>query len=355
MAQLFAGLDVSDKTTAICVLDKYGTVIWEGVAATEPAALCFALKPYRAVLQMVGLEAGTKSGWLQRALTAKRYPAVCLETRHAHGVLSAQRDKTDASDARGLASLLVCSMYTAAHVKSPEATRTRMLLLTRKMLQCKARDLNSMLRMTLKQFGAVVEKKGDTLVYTEATRRPDRELRALAQPIIRAHDKLCEEFGKLHDLVEVRAKSDPVCRRLMTVPGVGPITALSFRAAIDDPTRFKSSRAVAAYFGLTPRRYQSGQMDTMGGISKRGDIAVRANLYEASRCLIYSCHSESWLRAWAINVVRRRGAKVGTIATARKLCVVLHRMWISGKDFDPDPPKVAAFEPPADRVARRLP
>lgn len=337
MAQLFAGLDVSDKTTAICIVNKRGEMVWEGSADTEPQALILALKPYKSVLHAVGMEAGVKAAWLQRALYSKRYPIICLDTRHTHAALSARRNKSDVGDAHGIALILCKGIFATSYVKSQEALYARLLLNNRKVLQSKAHDLHITLRMTLKQFGAAMKREGDKLVYDESTKRPDRNLQALTQPIIRAHGLLVSEYNALNQRVRNEANNDPVCRRLMTIPGVGPITALTFKAAVDDPTRFTSSRDLAAYFGLTPTRFQSGEVDVMRKISKRGDSSVRSVLYDAAHTLMVVSRTKARLRVWALGLAKRKGSRLAKVATARKLCVIMHRMWVTGRDFDASP------------------
>jgi transposase len=337
MAKLFAGLDVSDRTTKVCVVDRNGVIIWEGSAETEPKALMLALKPYKALLSIIGLEAGAKSAWIRKSLQAKRFHVVCLETRHTHAALSARRNKSDRSDAHGIALMMCQGIFKTAYTKSEEALQTRMLLTNRKVLQRKAHDLHVTLRMTLKQFGVSVRKQGGGLVISDKDKKPNRTLLSLAKPIVRMHAALNTEFLALDEMVKRKAKADPVCKRLMTVPGIGPITALTFRAAVDDPSRFSSSRNVAAHFGLTPRRFQSGEIDVAGHISKRGDKTVRMMLYEAALTLIVASRSNARLRVWAVALAKRKGNKLAAVATARKLAVVMHRMWVTARDFEANP------------------
>jgi transposase len=335
MGKLHAGLDVADKTTAICVMEASGKIVLETSVTTEPKAIAAALKPYQRVLTSVGQETGTKSTWLHKELTRRRLPMICLDARHAKAALAAKPNKTDKNDARGLATLLCRGHFTTAHVKSDEALRIQLLLTIRKALQRKALDLQMSLHMTLKTFGVATEKKRRKLVGVTRTRRPvDAMLSRLCPIVLRTSDMMLTEVKALDKLVARLAADDPVCRRLMVLPGVGPITALTFRAAVDDPTRFQSSRMVAAYFGLTPRRYQSGQMDFRGGISKHGDPAVRTALYSAACVLLRLSKSQSALRSWGLELARRRGFKVAAVACARKLAVIMHRIWVTGEDFE---------------------
>lgn len=335
MTRVFAGLDVADRTTQVCVVDGAGHTVFECVTDTEPVALITALKPFKRVLGAVGLEAGNKSAWLYKGLAAKKFPVYCLDPLQTHAALSARRNKSDKNDANGMALLMCRGIFAATYVKSYEAMRTRTLLVHRKALQRKAIDVFAALCMTLKAFGASVDTSGKTPKIVMAKR--DAQIVALAHAMLRAHASLRAEYLLLDSIVRKQVAADPVCRRLMTVPGVGPITALTFRAAVDEPTRFRSSRNVAAHFGLTPRRFQSGEHDVMGSISKRGDIAVRAALYSAASSLITISKSKAPLRLWARELAERKSYKVAVVACARKLAVIMHRMWVTGRDFDPTP------------------
>lgn len=347
MARLYAGLDVSDKTTRICVVDAQGAVVHEGEVASAPIAIARELKPYRALLERVGQESGSLSQWLHKELSRQRYPMVCLDARAAHRVLSLQRAQTDVNDARGLAQALRANWYAKAHIRSDEAQRLRLLLIHRSAMKRKALDLEHSLRMSVKALGARMSaRKGGTITVKQISGRQDRDLTRLSQGLVRAREALMSEVAQLDEVVRATAKSDPVCRRLMTVPGVGPITALAFRTGVDDPARFRSSRSVGAYFGLTPRRFQSGACDYSVGISKLGDGLVRSALFEAAFVMIANSKSECALRAWALRLRAKKGWQVACVALARRLAVILHRMWVSERDFDPSPAK----EPHGRRV-----
>jgi Transposase IS116/IS110/IS902 family len=158
-------------------------------------------------------------------------------------------------------------------------------------------------------------------------------LERVVEPMLRARDALRAELDSLHRQVLVLARADAVCRRLMTVPGVGAVVALTFRSAVDDPGRFRSSKTVGAHFGLTPRKYQSGETDITLGISRVGDTMVRVALYEAAQVMLTRVVRFSALKRWAMEIAKRRGMKRAKVALARKLATVLHRMWVDGTDF----------------------
>jgi transposase len=333
MPKIFAGLDVADQTTAICLLDGAGRTIHQASAITTPAAIAKVLKPYRRFLVGVGQESGTKARWLHNELSARQFPMLCLDARHTKAALAARPNKTDKSDAKGIANLVRRGVFTQAHIKSDEATRIRLLLTTRRALLRKALDLQGSTRMALKTFGARIDSKRRRLVIWQATRTKDEMLTRLVTVMADAAEKLLAEVAILDALIADMAHNDPVCGRLMTIPGVGPITALEFRAGVDDPTRFKSSRTVAAHFGLTPRLFQSGKTYVSGHISRFGDLGVRAALYSAASSLLNTSRSQWSLRLWGLRLAERKGFKVAAVACARKLAVVMHRVWITGEEF----------------------
>lgn len=338
MPKVNVGLDVSDRTTSICVLNAAGEALLETSVATDPRAIADALKPYRRLLDKVGHESGCKATWLHKELLRKKLPVVCLDPWHTHAALAANRNKTDRKDARGIAEVLCRGIFTTAYVRSESAQRGRALLSHRAALVHKHRDLQSLVAATLKLAGAKLIAGRETARVKGLDRRavaPD--LIAIVLSTVRAIEAINAEIANLNALLEANAKADPVCRRPMTVPGVGPVTAFSFRTSIDDPGRFKSSRTVAAHFGLTPRTYQSGSTSLTGGISKRGDASVRSLLYQSAATLINISKRECRLRSWALNLRERKGFKRAAIACARRMAVIMHRMWITERDFDPSP------------------
>jgi transposase len=158
-------------------------------------------------------------------------------------------------------------------------------------------------------------------------------LETVTEAMLTAREGLLAEFMTLHRRMLALARADAVCRRLMSAPGVGALVAITFRTAVDEPGRFPSSKAVGAHFGLTPKRYQSGETDVAGGISKVGDTMVRTALYEAANVILSRPVRFSGLKRWAMEVAQRRGLKRAKVALARKLACVLHRMWRDGSEF----------------------
>jgi transposase len=331
----YAGVDVSLDQSSVCVLDANGRIVREAKIASEPEVLISWLADLGLPLARIGLEAGPLSQWLHAALVQAGYPAVLLETRHVKAALSAMVVKTDRKDARGIAHLLRMGWFRPVHCKSPPAQEVRALLMARKQLQAKMRDVELSLRGLLRGFGLKVGEisKGQFAARVRTLVFGHMMLERIAEAMLQARDALRTEFGKLHRVMLAIARGDEVCRRLMTVPGVGALIAVTFTSAVDDPQRFARSKAVGAHFGLTPRKYQSGETDITGAVSRVGDAMVRMALYEGAHILLTRAVRFSALKRWALEVAKRRGMKRAKVALARKLAVVLHRMWIDGTTF----------------------
>lgn len=284
----YVGLDVSMEETSVCVMAANGEIIWEGKVATEPGALVRALHRRAPTAQKVGLETGPLSTWLWHALRDADVPVVCLDARHAQAALSMRINKTDRNDAAGLAQLVRMGWYREVKVKRLAAHIDGALLASRALLVRQRCELENEIRGLLKNFGLKVKAtKGRAFGQSVAdlvAKRP--VIRQVVTALLVAWSSLRLQIAVLSREVEEQATSDPVCRRLMTMDGVGKLTALAFRAAIDDPSRFRHSASVGAYLGLTPRRYASGEIDRMGRISRCGDALVRSYLYEAANVML---------------------------------------------------------------------
>jgi transposase len=331
----YAGIDVSLERSSVCVVDATGKIVREAKATSEPEALVAFFGQLGVAVTRVGLEAGPLSQWLHAGLTAAGFEAVLLETRHVKAALSAMVVKTDRKDARGIAQLLRMGWYRPVHRKSPAAQEVRALLVGRKLLQAKLRDVELSIRGILRGFGLKVGEvsKGRFAARVKELVAGHEMLETVTGAMLQAREGLQAEFMRLHRRMLAIVRGDAVCRRLMTAPGVGALVAVTFKAAVDDPGRFRTAKAVGAHFGLTPKRYQSGETDVAGGISKVGDAMVRTALYEAANVMLTRTVRISALKRWALAVARRRGMKRAKVALARKLAGILHRMWANGSDF----------------------
>jgi transposase len=331
----YVGLDVSMKETSICVVDEAGAVVAEGKVATSVEAIAAFVAERAPAAVRIGLETGSLSGWLWRGLVRRGLPAVLIDARHAHAGLKLQLNKTDRKDAHGLAQIMRTGWYRSVEVRSPESQAARHLLAGRALLVSQRVDLENQVRGLLKGYGLLVGRIGQK-GFADRVRDligDEPALQAAIGPLLAVRETLHRQIAALHKAALATARRDPVVRRLMTLPGVGAITALSFRATIDDPGRFANARAVGAYLGLTPRRYASGEIDRQGRISKCGDRQTRGYLYEAANVLLYRVTRWSALKAWALRLKRRAGHKKAAVALARKIAVVLTRMWRDGTTF----------------------
>jgi transposase len=331
----FAAIDVSLELSSVCIVDAAGKVVKESKVETHPEALVKFFKDFGLPLTLIGLEAGPLSQWLHAGLTEAGFKTVLMETRHVKKALSASTVKTDRRDARGMAQLLRMGWFRPVHAKSVGSQEARALLVARKQLQHKLTDIELSIRGILRGFGLKVglvtktafEARIRKLVTGHAT------LEQIAEAMLPARNTLLTQFNKLHKAVLDIVRHDDVCRRFMTTPGVGAIVAITYKSALDDPSRIKKSRNAGPLFGLTPRRYQSGEKDVTGGITRVGDEMVRTVLYEAANVLLSRVTRFSALKRWGLEVAKRRGLKRAKVAVARKLAVILHCMWIDGATF----------------------
>ena len=331
----FAGLDVSLEETTICVVDGAGKIVREARAASEPEALVAFFGACGMKMERVGLEACSLTAWLHGGLTEAGIPAICIEARQAKAAMGAMPNKTDRNDARGIAQIMRTGWYRAVHVKSPPCRSWRALLTARRMVLNKRRDVENGIRALLREVGLKVgtPSRKDFPARVRELAADDPVLLSLAESLLSVIAVMTREAERLTKQVIDEVRVEPTCRRLMTVPGVGPLTALAFRATIDQPCRFRKSRDVGAHLGLTPRRYQSGETDVQGHISRCGDELARTALYEAAHSLLIRSTKWSALRAWGMNIAKRRGMARARVAVARKLAVILHRMWVDGSEF----------------------
>jgi transposase len=326
------GIDYAQLTSTICVLDDKGAVVDEAVVPSTVKDVTRFLRGKRRRYRTVGAEASSPA-WFLDGLRKARLPLACLDPWHAHSILRTTRNKTDRNDARGIAEIVRVGAFKAVHLKSEQCRRIRLLLKARSLLQLKQRDIEASLKALLADCGACA---GGVRTKAKGALKLGKS-HAELQPLVDLLGQITIQIGKGVKAIEsdliTAARLDPVCRRLMTAPGVGPLTALAFRAAIDDPRRFSRSRDVAAHFGLTPRTYQSGQRDTRGHISKCGDASVRKALFWAGVIIQRRNTRASGLKAWGESIAQRRGSRRAAVALARRLAVILHRMWLDETEF----------------------
>ena len=332
----YAGIDVSLEYSSVCVVDGAGKIMREQKIASEPEALIAWFRGLGFELERIGLEAGPMSQWLYAAMRAAGLAVELLETRHVRDAFKAMPVKSDRNDARGIAQLMRLGWFRPVHCKSMAAQEMRALLTARKLVQSKLLDVQMSLRGLLRGFGL---KVGPTTPSRFGGRIRDlvegnATLEVIAAALLVVHETLRRELAGFEKRVRSIARSDGRVRLLMSTPGVGAIVALTYVSAIDDPARFKTSKGVGAHFGLTPKKYQSGETDITGRISKIGDEGVRTALYEAGHIILTQpLKGCTALKSWAMRLAKRAGMKKAKVALARKLAVIMHRMLVDGTLF----------------------
>jgi transposase len=335
---VFAALDVSQDQTAICVVDQDGVRLAETKVATCPDAIVHWLRARPESLERVGMETGPLAVWLWNALTERGLPVICIDARHANGVLKMMPNKTDRHDARGLAQIVRTGWFKAVRIKSHEAYVNRALLTARDALVGIRVRLENEIRGLLKTFGVMFGKRvggfkrrAEEIVARDLAVAP--ELAPLFETLIKARRDILARIAELDGRIRAVAKEHATVRLLMTAPGVGPITALAVVSAFDDAARFRRSSSAGAYLGLTPRRYESGEISRNGRVSKRGDGFARKCLFEAANAIFCRNLGGPRLRDWAKGIAAKTGPRKAKVALARKLAVTLHAMWRSGTPF----------------------
>ena len=330
----YIGLDVSLKETAISVR-RDGQRVWRGKCPSDPGAIAGVLRRRAPNAKRVVFETGPLSVWLFHALSAEGLPAICIDARHAKAALDMAPNKTDANDADGLAHLAEVGFYREVRVKGFDSMLVRTRVAARRRLVRMSTELSNQIRGLMKTFGLVVPVAKGGRFESEVRRLLEGQdgLAGVIVPLLDvwiAVRGLAAELGR-QLLSYARHSAD--CLRLMSIPGIGAITATSFVTAVEDPANFRSSRAVGAWVGLTTRRYQSGEVDYDGHISRRGDAHLRGLLYEAATVVLTRANADSTLRAWGLKLRERIGFKRAAVAVARKLAVIMHAVLKSGQTF----------------------
>lgn len=331
----YAGFDVSEEATSVCVIDGVGQVAGEAKVETEPAALAAYLARWGGELVLVGLEAGALSPWLARELEGLGLPVTVIETRRMKAYARASSVKTDRRDARLIAQALRAGLYRAVHVKDEAAHAVKLMLSARGMLLTQARQLQVKVRGDLKPFGIRLGKIGSGGFAARVEQRLEgrEDLMALVAPLLAIRAQMLDRVRHYDRAIRAHVRTDPDCRRMMSVPGVGAIVACAFKAAIDRPERFARSADVPAVLGLVPRIDQSGERERIGAITKAGDAMVRSLLFEAANALLTRTGKSFALKRWGLKIAERRGMNRARVAVARRLAIVLHRIWADGTTF----------------------
>lgn len=335
--EYYSGLDVSLKTTFISIIDKKGKIIKEGNVATGVEEIDKFLSSQNLTYEKIGIESGQFSISLSKGLAKKGFNVICVDARHMAAALSARINKNDKNDARGIAQMMRVDLYKKVQVKSDEACQLKMLLGSRRQLVNTRNQINGSIRGLLKIYGLKISTRSAVKSFAdkvkESVKNLDIHSKTSIEALLENTEQLDKSLMKIDTLLVSISKEDKACKLLMTVPGVGIITAITYKAALDDPKRFNNSETVGAYMGLTPRQYSSGEVDRHGRISKMGPKDCRHMLYEAAQVLLTVCKKTFKLKTWGLKIMKKKGTKKATVAVARKLAVLMHRMLIEEKEF----------------------
>lgn len=334
----YAALDISMEQTAICVVKEDGRKVVEGKVPTDPDAIAEWLAGKAGEIERIGMETGPLAVWLWNELTKRGLPIVCLDARHASAALSMMPNKTDRHDAAGLAQIVRTGWFKEVRIKSHGAYVVRALLSARDLLVGLRGKIENEIRGLLKTFGVMFGKKvggfarrAEEIVAGELAAAP--EIKAIVEAMMEARRSIIERIKVLDARARAAAKQNTMARLFMTAPGVGAVIALSVASTYDDASRFRRSSSAGAYLGLTPRRYESGEVSRNGRVSKRGDKLTRTHLYEAANVILTRQIGFSSLKAWGLRIAKSGGFKKAKVAVARKLAVILHAMWKTNEPF----------------------
>lgn len=323
----YIGLDVSMKETAVSIR-RDGQRIWRGKCVSDPAVIAQLVRKRAPFAKRVVFETGPLSVWFYHALCSEGLPAICIDARHAKAALDMAPNKTDANDADGLAHLAEVGFFREVRVKGFDSMLTRTLVAARRHLVRITTALSNQIRGLMKTFGLVVPAgKGSKFESNVRRLLADRPgLSEIMLSLLEAWRTTRLQSVELGRQLVAQARQEKACQPLMSIPGVGAITATAFVTAIENPGNFRRSRSVGAWLGLTTRRYQSGEVDYDGHISRRGDRHVRSLLYEAATVILTRSLADSDLRTWGLKLKGRIGFKRAAVAVARKLAVMMHAM-----------------------------
>src|ERR1700704_6077440 len=331
----FAGLDISMDETHVCVLDREGVVVRESKTESTAEAIAGELAKMPSCRRIV-FETGRMAPILFHGLSQLGLPVVCVESRQAYQALkSLATHKTDRNDARGLAHLARTGFFKPGQLRPLPAHAVRSLIIARKKLVGQRVTLENQIRGLAVVFGVRLPRALSPAFIKQALRASEGipGLSAAMRGLIAARAAVFAAIVAIDGDIRRMVRASDACRRLMSIPGVGQLTALAFTAAVDDPKRFRRSRDIGAYLGLVPRRHQSGEIDYTGSISKCGDRRVRTLLYEAANVMLTRYKGALKLKEWAFAVAKRSTMRKARIGLARRLAIIMHAMLRNGTEF----------------------
>jgi transposase len=336
----YCGIDLGNKRSAICIMDKKRQIVVEATILTDSSSLKEFLQKYRGLSCLV--EASPLTEWICSEVEKLGHKISIICSRKAKVALASQgKKKTDRRDARALAELCRCGWFEAVHRKSKEAREIRSFVTARKQLVECSTALSSSIRGILRAHGVKLVASTDEPKFADKVRKATGELPPLARQgvleLLTAFEQLHQQQRRLYRELNRHSKNNEVTTRLQSIPGVGPATAATFVATIDDPNRFRDAEKVSAYLGLTPSVYQSGETEYRGRITKTGDKLLRWLLVEAAHVLLSRSGTPCDLRTWGLKLQETKGVGKARVAVARRLAGIMWAMWKEGTTFYPEP------------------
>ncbi len=334
------GLDVSLKTVSICIIDKEGKVAHETCVATDPQVIVEAITQTNLPIEKAALESGGISHWLVSELVKLGLPVVCIDARIMSAAISMKTNKTDKNDAREIAFALRAGYYKEIYHKPKSLISAGTLLTTRRLLVQQRTKIINCIRGLLKlhgklQLGPSSSSGKFRTSVLEALKSLDQDVHDGIMGLLETYETTNEQIISLESKIEAMASGNENILLLQTIPGVGLMTAITFVLEVGDPKRFKNSRAVGAFFGMTPTQYSSGDTQKQGSISKSGSREMRSLLSDAAMCMMYICKTWSLLKVFGLKMQKKHGHKKAVVALGRKLAVVMHTMLVERKPFNP--------------------
>lgn len=335
----YIGLDVSLKTTSICIMNQAGKIMQQMTVATDPKIIFDAIERQKLSVEKAALECGGTSHWLTKELKSLGLPVVCIDARKMSAAIAIRNNKTDKNDAQEIANALRTGYYKEVYQKQDSIVEKQTLLTARRNLIDQRTQTTNCIKGLLKMHGKLDCGSGNNSEkfinnVQNALRGLNEDIHLSINTLLAVYQKICLEVDKIDKRIEVITQSDEDVQLLKTIPGVGAVTALTFKLEIDDPKRFKKSRSVGAYAGMTPRQYSSGESQKQGGISKTGSNELRALLCQSAMCMMYNTRTWSQLKLFGLKIKKKHGHRKAIVALGRKLAVVMHRMWIERKPFE---------------------
>jgi transposase len=303
---------------------------------TEPEIISKALTDSNFALEKIGLESGCLTFWLVDELQKFALPAICIESKQMATLIALKVNKTDRNDARLIADAMRCNLYKEVYHKKKESIEIGLLMGTRRTLIDIRTKLKNSIRGFLKAYGTrlgCVSHQKFPAVVRDTIKECEDSVKAAIEGLLKSFEEVCKNVENADKELEKTCKKDPVISLFESIPGVGTITALTYKAVIDDPYRFINPRDVGAYLGLTPNQYSSGETTRQGRISKCGDSELRMLLIECAIVMLTRTTGWTKLKAWGLKIMKRSGLNKAAAAVARKLAIIMLRMWQEGKTF----------------------